>query len=179
MKDHVKNDCSGCLYVKAGRYYGRIYYYEGGVRKSKSFATGVAADTSTPRKAKQCERAAQKVMAEQLATFKVPGRGEKRETQLFADEARAWFERQRGSKSPSTVAGYQYIVNDIVLYFTEINPVRTVDLTSSMVESYFSWERMRRQPDYNGPYKRKAKFPDGAGIENSVLHRATIVRSIL
>ncbi|MGM9607425.1 MAG: tyrosine-type recombinase/integrase [Oscillospiraceae bacterium] len=171
----------GCLYVKSGRYYARIYYYDDGVRKQKNCATGVVVDNSSQRKAKQSEKAAQRVLAELLNSFVLPAEQDHaiKQEQLFADTAKDWMERQYGAKAPSTIAGYQYIVNDIVFYFSEINPIRAVDLTSSMVENYLTWERQRRQVDYEGPYKRTVKYKDLSGVENTVLHRAAVLRAIL
>lgn len=134
------------------------------------------------RKKKQNERAAQKKLDEIVASFVPPTTAVSQKggkDQLFADLAKNWLQRQRGTKAPSTIAGYQHIVNDICLYFEEFNPVRTADLTASMVEDYLSWERMRRDPHYEGPHKRISKFADGSGIENTVMHRAAIVRAVL
>lgn len=133
----------GCLYVKSGRYYARIYYYDGGVRKQKSCATGVVVDNSSQRKAKQSEKAAQRVLAELLNSFVLPAEQDHaiKQEQLFADTAKDWMARQLGAKAPSTVAGYQYIINDIVCYFSEVKPIRTVELTSAIVEDYLAWER--------------------------------------
>lgn len=69
--------------------------------------------------------------------------------------------------------------NDVILYFGEIAPVKTVDLTSSMVERYLIWEYERRQPGYVGEYKARVKYTDGSSVENTVKHRATLIRSVL
>lgn len=177
MKDEIR----GCVYIKSGRYYARVYFYESGKRKQKNFSTGVVVDNSTVRKAKQCEVAAQRVLAEVLSKFTLPSKtnAEDKKMQLFADAAKEWMERQYGAKAPSTVAGYQYCVNDIVLYFSEVNPVRLIDMTATTVEDYLAWERLRRQKDYDGPHKRVVKQKDLSGIENTVLHRAAVLRAIL
>lgn len=99
--------------------------------------------------------------------------------QMFADTVREWLEHQKGSKAPSTISGYQYYANDVITYFTEICPIRTVDLTSKMVEEYQNWERHRRTPNYTGKYARRAKYADGSGIENTIKHRTTLIRSVL
>lgn len=172
----------GCIYQKSGRYYARIYYYKGTVRRQKSFPTGIASVATTKRKIKQQEKAAQEVLNALLQEFTVPS--DKKATaplseQLFSDAVKVWLERQRGQKAPSTLAGYQHAGNDIITYFSEICPIRTTELTSAMIEDYLAWERRRRQPDYEGPYKKRTKYTDGSGIENTVLHRLTLIRSVL
>lgn len=98
---------------------------------------------------------------------------------MITDTAKAWLDHLGASKAPGTLSSYAYIVRDITLYFTEVFPVRTVDLTPSHVESYLDWERMRRQPEYTGDYKVRPQRSDGSGIENTVKHRHTTLRSIL
>ena len=66
-----------------------------------------------------------------------------------------------------------------MLYFGKIVPTRTVNLTSGMLERYQAWERTRRQPGYTGPHKRRPKYDDGSGIENTIKHRMTLIRSVL
>lgn len=48
-----------------------------------------------------------------------------------------------------------------------------------MVEQYQNWERRRRSSGYTGQYKKKTMYPDGSGVENTVKHRATMLRSVL
>lgn len=177
MKDEIR----GCVYAKSGRYYGRIYYYENGTRKEKNFSTGVVVDKSTPKKAKQSEVAAQRALSQILSSFTLPCKAAKEDkrNQLFSDAAKEWMEHQYGAKAPSTVAGYQYCVDDIVLYFTEVTPVRVADITSTVVEDYLAWERLRRHPGYNGPFKKAVKYKDLSGVENTVSHRAAVLRAIL
>ena len=57
--------------------------------------------------------------------------------------------------------------------------MKTVELTSSMIESYANWERRRRRPEYTGEHKKKSKYGDGSGIENTIKHRTTLLRSVL
>lgn len=171
----------GNIYAKNGYYYARISYYVDGKRKTKDKATGVAVDKSSKRKSNKQERAALQIMHELLTKFAVPGTNSEpniRE-QLFKDTAQAWLEHQRGSKAPGTISSYSYIVRDIVLYFDTITPVRTADLTTTQVETYLTWERNRRQPNYTGEYKVSSQYIDGSGIENTVHHRYTVLRSIL
>lgn len=177
----MKDEISGCLCKKAGRYFVRIYFYENRQRREKSFPTGLKVENGSDRKNTQAKNNAHLMLANILSSFKanrMHGTPDKR-NQLFADAASEWLERQTSHKAESTIAGYRYALADIILYFTEVNCVRTVDLTSRMVEDYFSWERMRRQPDYSGPHKKKNKYSDGTGIENTILHRATIIRAVL
>ena len=77
------------------------------------------------------------------------------------------------------MAGYQYAADDVILYFGKLCPTRTVELTSSMIERYQNWERKLRQPNYSGEYAKKVKYKDGRGIENTVKHRTTLIRSVL
>ncbi len=182
MRTNTDYKISGCIYVKSGRYYARINYYVDGKRKCKNYPTGVAVDDSSPRKAKQAEQAAQRVLAKLLDDFTIPVKVSNkpdRSKQQFSELVLEWLERQKGSKPPSTVAGYTICVNDIVCYFTKIRPIRTVEMSATVVEDYLAWERRRREPGYQGPFARKPISPDGAGIENTVLHRATTLRSIL
>lgn len=171
----------GSLYVKKSRYYARIHYYVNNERKTKDKATGVLVDTSTPKKEDKAKRKAEQKLAEFLAEFKAlqndvtPNPCEV----MFSRTVEEWLGIQRGSKAPSTIAGYQQIVRDIVLYFTKICPTRTADLTSELIERYLNWERMRRQPGYTGEHKRKSMYADGSGIENTVKHRYTLIRCIL
>lgn len=68
-RKHVDKEPRGITYVKNGRYYIRIYYYVDAKRKSKDYATGIPADDSSPRKAKQQERAANTKLADILQRF--------------------------------------------------------------------------------------------------------------
>lgn len=115
------------------------------------------------------------------AAFVIPGEEKEinHQEEMFADAVERWLQHQKGALAASTMAGYQYYANDVMLFFREICPVRTVDLTSSMVEQYQNWERARRQTGYTGDYKKKTKFNDGSGIENTVKHRSTLIRSVL
>lgn len=135
----------------------------------------------TTRKGKQNYKAANQKMAEVLSNFELMNQAETtgNRAQMFADTVREWMDLQRGLKPPSTVAGYQYAANDVILYFDEIAPVKTTELTSSMVERYLIWEYERRQSGYMGEYKARVKYKDGSGVENTVKHRATLIRSVL
>ncbi len=172
----MKKGIRGTWYKKNGYYYVRISYYVGEERKHKNFPTGIKVDK---RKEKKLDREADKKVAEILAGFVIPGSEEERLKQLFADLVAEWLEIQKGARPASTFAGYQYAANDVMLYFREICPVKTVDLTSTMVERYQSWERMRRQPGYTGEYPKKSKYENGSGIENTIKHRTTLIRSVL
>lgn len=167
---------SGRWYKKSGYYYVRITYYLGNERKEKNFPTGIKID---PKKEKKQDREADKIVAEILASFVVPGSMDERRKQMFHETVSEWLEHQKASKPESTYAGYQYYANDVILYFREICPVKTIDLTSIMVEQYQNWERARRRPDYTGEYKKKSKYKDGSGIENTIKHRTTLIRSVL
>lgn len=59
----------GNIYKKNGYYYVRIYYYVDGKRKSKDRATGIIAETSSTRKAKQQERSANRLLEEYVKEF--------------------------------------------------------------------------------------------------------------
>ena len=167
---------SGRWYKKSGYYYARITYHVGNERKEKNYPTGIKVN---PPKEKKLIREADKKVAEILANFTVPGSKEDRRKQMFHETVVEWLEHQKASKPASTYAGYQYCANDVILYFREICPVKTIDLTSIMVEQYQNWERARRRPDYTGEYKKKSKYKDGSGIENTIKHRTTLIRSVL
>ena len=171
----------GTLYRKNGYYYARIYYYIDGRRRTKDKATGIKVENSSARKAKQQERAANQILDEFLRTFTLPEKTtmEPVTEQMLVDTVRLWFDHVSVSKAPSTVSSYAYIVRDISLYFTELMPVRTSELTCNQVEKYLAWERCRRQPDYTGEYKVSSRSKDGAGIENTVDHRYKVLSSIL
>lgn len=172
----MRKEISGRWYRKANYYYVRITYYKGNKRIEKNFPTGIKVDM---KKEVKLNRAADRKVAEILATFVIPGSQEERREQLFADLVIEWLEHQKVSKPASTYAGYQYAANDVILYFRDICPVKTVDLSSNMVERYHAWEHMRRQPSYIGEHKRTSKFTDGSGIENTIKHRTTLIRSVL
>ncbi len=112
-------------------------------------------DGGSRKKTEQNKNKAERFLGNYLATFnaKEAGTAEKKNNQMLADTAKEWLEHQRGSKVPGTIAGYTYCVNDIVLYFETIHPMRTRDITSLDVEKYLDWERKRRQPGYVGEYK--------------------------
>ena len=171
----------GILYTKSGRYYIRIYYYVDGKRKSKDYTTGIPVDDSSPRKAKQQERAANAKLAEILQDFctesKAGNVGKKE--QLLTETVTQWYEHQCGSKAPGTLSSYKYAVNDITYYFDTYLSVKTVDTTPAHIEQYLNWERARRQPNYTGKDKKRVKYADGSGIENTVMHRATVLRCVL
>ncbi len=172
----MKREPKGSWYQKCGYYYVRISYYDGGKRKTKNFPTGIRVNAE--KKAK-LDRKADKKVAEILAKFVVPGGPEERKEQLFADTVADWLKHQKISKPASTYAGYRYAANDVMLYFRKINPVKTVDLTASMIEQYQGWERTRRQAGYSGEHKKNCKYKDGSGIENTIKHRTTLIRSVL
>ena len=171
----------GHIYKKNGYYYVRIYYYVDGKRKSKDRATGIAADDSSTRKAKQQERNANRMLEQYLKEFVASYEKQTIDSdrQMVASTVTAWLNHISGTKAPGTIAGYSYIANDIALYFSKIVPVQTAELTTSQVEAYLAWERMRRQPGYVGAYKVPALYVDGSGIENTVFHRYTVLRAVL
>lgn len=171
----------GNLYEKNGYYHARIYYYVDGKRKSKDKATGIAADHTSTRKSKQQERAANQFLENFLSGFVVPGSIALAPAtgQMLADTVQHWLAHISSGKAPGTRSSYAYIARDISLYFREIAPVRTADLTTSQVESYLAWERKRRSPEYTGPYKVSPQYTDGSGIESTVHHRYTALRSIM
>ena len=172
----MKKEIRGNWYCKSGYYYVRITYYADGKRKSKNFPTEIKVDAG---KKKKLDREADRKVAEILANFTVPGGKEERRNQMLWETVAEWLEHQKASKPESTYAGYQYYANDVMLYFREICPVKTIDLTSNMVEQYQNWERIRRQPGYTGKYKKKSKYKDGSGVENTIKHRTTLIRSVL
>lgn len=171
----------GSLYTKNNRYYARIYYYVNGERKTKDCKTGVEVGDPNTRKGKHNYRVATQKMTEILSDFERVSdvKVHAKQEQLFADAVKEWMDLQRGLRPASTVAGYQYAANDVILYFAVINPVKTIDLTSGMIERYIIWERERRQPDYAGEHKKNCKYKDGSGIENTIKHRTTLIRSVL
>ena len=177
----MDNAPHGTLYRKNGYYYARIYYYADGRRKSKDRATGIAIESRSARKAKQQERAANQELERFLRSFTASMTGQTRrpQQQTVAETVKIWLDHISGTKAPGTIAGYTYIANDITLYFTNVAPVLTAELTTSQVEAYLAWERMRRQPEYAGTYKVSALYADGSGIENTVHHRYTVLRAIL
>lgn len=172
----MKEPIRGSWYKKSGYYYVRIAYYVDGKRCFKNYPTGIKVDRKNTKKQ---NRAADKKVAEILASFVIPGSKEEHRKQLFADIVTEWLDHQKKSKPASTYAGYKYAADDVMLYFREICPVKTIDLSSKMVEQYQNWERDRRQPGYSGKYKKKAKYQDGSGIENTIRHRTTLIRSVL
>ena len=172
----MKQKIRGNWYKKNGWYYVRITYYVGNERKFKNYPTGIKVDDG---KTKKLNREADRKVAEILASFVIPGTEPNRKEQLFADLVEEWLEHQKASKPASTYAGYQYAANDVMLYFRKICPVKTVDLTSRMIECYQNWERGRRQPGYVGEHKKQSKYGDGSGVENTIKHRTTLIRSVL
>lgn len=172
----MSKDPYACLSRKNGKYYVIVYYYVDGMRKSKSHPTGIPVDAPNKRKFKQQERDAQSLKDKILCDFMSTGNPAEEQ---FPDTAKAWLARLDGTKAQSTLASYAYIVQDICLYFGKIKPIKTVDMTSVDVEDYLAWERRRRQPGYDGQYAVRPMHSDGAGVENTVKHRATAVRSIL
>ena len=177
----MDNAPRGTLYRKNGYYYARIYYYADGRRKSKDKATGIAIESSSARKAKQQERAANQELERFMQSFTASMTGQPRrpQQQTVAETVKIWLDHISGTKAPGTLAGYTYIANDITLYFTDVAPAQTAELTTSQVEAYLAWERMRRQPEYAGTYKVPALYADGSGIENTVHHRYTVLRAVL
>lgn len=170
----------GTIYAKNGYYYARISYYVDGKRKTKNHATGIKVDNSSKRKADRQERAALRIMEEKLAAFVLTEVDEEKnyKDQKITETAQEWLEHTCKSKAPSTVAGYTTVVHDITTYFAD-NPVNTVALTSKQVEAYLDWERQRRQPGFEGEHKVISRNSDGSGVENTVHHRYTVLRSIL
>lgn len=172
----MRKETSGRWYKKSGYYYVRVTYYVDNMRKEKNFPTGIKVN---PAKEKKQDREADKKVAEVLASFVVPGSKDERKDQMFWQTILAWLDLQKKTKPASTYAGYQYAANDVMLYFKEICPVKTIDLTSTMVEAYQAWEYARRQPGYTGEHKKNTKYKDGSGVENTIKHRTTLIRSVL
>ena len=170
----------GTIYAKNGYYYTRISYYVDSKRKTQDRATGIKVDNSTRRKSGRQERAALKIMEEMLASFISSADDAKKKSmdQLITDTAQEWLVHTSKSKAPGTIASYTHSVRDITTYFS-INPVHTAELTAKQVEAYLNWERQRRQANYSGENKVKPRNSDGSGIENTVHHRYTVLRSIL
>lgn len=115
-----------------------------------------------------------------MAAFVAPGVDAEQSTkdQQITETAQAWLNHTKKSKAAGTVASYTNIVRDITTYFTD-NPVCTASLTSKQVEDYLDWERQRRQPNFEGEHKVAPRNSDGSGVENTVHHRYTVLRSIL
>ena len=177
----ARKEMRGTLYEKNGCYVARISYYIDDQRKTKDKSTGIKVDGGTCVKSKRLAKEADRFLAEWMNSFTPPGQRAQIDIkeQLLTNTAKEWLEHQRGLIAPGTLAGYQRSVKDITLYFNTYLPVKTVQLTSAHVEKYLAWERARRQPDYTGDFKGKIMYKDGSGIENTVLHRATALRSIL
>ena len=177
----MRKPISGTVYKGKKYYYARVYYYVGDQRKCKEYPTHVLIDDTTKRKAERQKRSAEKVLYEIISTFVIPGTDTitSPDDMLFTDCIKEWFAHQRGSKPKSTLAGYQHVVNDLLLYFGTICPVKVQELTPVHIEKYLAWERTRRQPDYCGEHKKVSKYADGRGIENTVMHRYTIIRAVL
>lgn len=170
----------GSLYKKNGYYIARITYYVGDKRKTKDKSTGIPVGGCGKNNPARQRDKANRFLATWMASF-VPPEEQVADIkdQLLTDTAKEWLEHQRGLKAPGTLASYQRCVKDIILYFDSFLPVKTAQLTSIQVEQYLAWERMRRQPEYSGDYKIEPMYSDGSGVENTVLHRATVLRSIL
>lgn len=172
---------TGSVTKKAGRYYAVIYYYDaGGKRRSVTRATGIAVDEGNKRRAAQAEREARKALQEALRTFQIPDKRPDAGTS-FSDYARLWLSRKRSQVEESTYAGYLYVVADICEFFDK-HPKSVRDIDESAIEEYVCWERTRRQPDYipaKGEEKKRTKSADGSGINNTVHHRVTAIKSIL
>lgn len=177
----AKKEMRGTLYEKNGCYVARISYYVDNQRKTKDKSTGIKVDGGTSVKSKRLAKEADRFLVDWMNSFTPPGQKAQIDIkeQLLTDTAEEWLEHQRGLIAPGTLASYQRSVKDITLYFDTYLPVKTVQLTSAHVEKYLAWERTRRQPDYTGDFKGKTMYKDGSGIENTVLHRATALRSIL
>lgn len=175
-----RKDPRATIYSKSGYYYSRISYYADSKRKTKDQATGVTVDNSSKRKSERQERTALKIMQEHLDEFIAQQMSKELpvKNQMLAETAQEWLAHTCRSKAPGTVASYTNIVRDITLYFNA-NPVRTSDLTPTQIEKYLDWERERRQPNYSGENSVKPRYADGSGIENTVHHRYTVLRSIL
>ena len=99
------------------------------------------------------------------------------ENDIFAQEVKNWLKRKKILIAPSTYAGYQYAVNDIVEYFGPREYLRTTGLTSSDVEAYLNWERERRKVDGEGAKRIKTK--DGSGVEATLMRRLAVIRMVL
>lgn len=177
----ARKEMRGTLYEKNGCYVARISYYVDNQRKTKDKSTGIKVDGGTKIKSERLAKEANRFLAEWMHSFIPPELKTQIDIkeQLLTDTAKEWLEHQYGLIAPGTLASYQRSVKDISIYFMHYLPVKTVELTSAQVEKYLAWERARRQPFYTGDFKGKTMYKDGSGIENTVMHRATTLRSIL
>jgi len=171
---------TGALSRKAGRYYAVIYYRdEDGRRRSKTVATGILIEAQNKRLQAKNERAARRKLEELIREFSPPEDFNCTKVNYFANDVREWLERKQQSVAPSTRAGYQYAVNDIVEYFSTHARLRTTELKSSDIEDYLNWERNRRKPNSFVADKKRIKDPDGSGIENTIMRRLAVIRMVL
>lgn len=172
---------TGSLTKKSGRYYTVVYYYDSdGKRRSATRATGIAVEAGNKRRAAQAEREARKALQEALRTFQIPDKRPDAETS-FSDYAKLWLSRKKGKVAESTYAGYQYALTDVCEFF-EKHPRRLKEVDESVLEEYVCWEQDRRRTDYSpakGERKKRTKAIDGAGVNNTVLHRITLIKSVL
>lgn len=181
----ARNRITGTLSRKKGWFYTVIYYYDNdGKRRSKTSPTAIPTDENNARKAVQWEREATKLLDEAIRTFQIPTFPEATAPaeQLFTDTIKDWLKRQEGIVAPSTLAGYRYCCRDIIEHYLKILPLKTVDITSSSIESYFAWERRRRSPDYipeKGERVCHRKNPDGSGVEATIQRRYAVIRMVL
>ena len=167
---------TGSLSRKSGKFYVTIYYYESGVRRRKSYPTKISADESNKRKFAQNERAARRMMDELIRTFVVPSDKIVGAEQSLCDAIRIWLREQEGRLAPASFTGYSYAVTDLFAYFSE-HPVKVGDVTPKIVQNYIAWETKRRMP---GPSQViKTRSADGAGVNNTVMKRVAVLRSVL
>lgn len=172
---------TGSLTKKNGRYYTIVYYYASdGKRRSVTRATGITVEEGNKRKSAQAEREARKALQEALRVFEIPDKKPDSETS-FSAYARLWLSRKKGKVAESTYAGYLYVVADICEFFDK-HPRRLKEVDESVLEEYVRWEQNRRQTDYTptkGEKKKRTKEKEGAGVNNTILHRITLIKSVL
>lgn len=99
-----------------------MYHYVDDKRKSKSYPTGVLAEASSQRKAKQQEREALAIKDRVLQEFLI---ADNPAEELFTATAKAWLKQQEGQKEVSTLASYYKKDNAVNLMSSGILGKRT------------------------------------------------------
>lgn len=167
----VENKVSGCLIEKKGRYYAVIYYYENGVRQTKTKATGI---TVSSHKKKVAEGIKDNIIAAKQA--EIDKQAEKEEQQKtmhsFADYLERWVEYKATQIEKTTAAGYRNGIKTPVEYFREremmIETIQPID-----IRTYYEWALK------NG---RRNVYKEGASRELSrrtVSDQARVIKAFL
>ena len=170
------NHVTGSISAKRGKFYITIYYYQNGERLRKSFPTGISVEENNKRKMATNKKAAEKMMKEIMANFIAPAPSDPSEEQSIDDSIRDWLKKQENRVAPSTFTGYTYAANDLITYFTT-HPIKLIEATPQAVHDYIDWEYSRRKPGPN--QSKQTKSPDGAGINNTIMRRIAVLRSVL